>query len=282
MKKVILTKGLPGSGKSTWAKSLLDKNPGKYKRVNKDDLRAMIDNSKWSKDNEKFILNIRDQIILSALENGKHIIVDDTNLHEKHINHIKELVKGKAEVEIKDFTDVTLETCIKQDLKRFNSVGKDVIVDMYNQFLKPEIKQVEFDPNLPKCIICDIDGTIAKMVNRSPFDWNKVDQDEVYQDIVDILKTYENKVDIIMMSGRDGSCKDLTMKWLIKNKIPFDNLLMRSANDMRKDSIVKQELYENYIKDQWNVLFVLDDRQQVVNKWRELGLRCLQVQEGNF
>ena len=80
MKKVYLTKGLPGSGKSTWAKEMVSKNPNSYKRVNKDDLRAMLDNGKHSEDAEKFILNVRDSIILLALENGKHVIVDDTNL----------------------------------------------------------------------------------------------------------------------------------------------------------------------------------------------------------
>ena len=49
--KLIMTKGLPASGKSTWAKQYLDDNPG-TKRVNKDDLRAMLDNGKWSKRNE--------------------------------------------------------------------------------------------------------------------------------------------------------------------------------------------------------------------------------------
>ena len=67
MKKVIITKGLPGSGKSTWAKKLIDKNPNQYKRINKDDLRAMLDNSKHSKDAEKFVLKIRNQIMLMAL-----------------------------------------------------------------------------------------------------------------------------------------------------------------------------------------------------------------------
>ena len=62
----------------------------------------------------------------------------------------------------------------------------------------------------------------------------------------------------------------------------FDDLYMRLPNDLRKDSIVKQEIYEMCIKDKYNVLFVLDDRDQVVNMWREQGLKCLQVAEGNF
>jgi len=144
MKKVILTKGLPGSGKSTWAKEMVNKFPGRYKRINKDDLRAMLDDSKHSKDNEKFILKVRDTLILLALNEGKDVIIDDTNLASKHEEHIKQLVRGIAVVNIQDFTEIPIETCIKRDLKRFNSVGEKVIRDMYNQFLfKKEVYTME-------------------------------------------------------------------------------------------------------------------------------------------
>src|ERR1035437_2631375 len=135
MKKVYITKGLPASGKSTWAKNLINENHNQYKRVNKDDLRAMLDNSVFSKDSEKLILRIRDSIILQSLENGKNVIVDDTNLATKHIDRITLLVKGLAEVIIQDFTDVPLDTCIERDLKRLASVGEKMIREMYNQHL---------------------------------------------------------------------------------------------------------------------------------------------------
>jgi len=100
MLKVILTRGLPGSGKSTWAKSIVSKNPNSYKRINKDDLRAMIDNKYHSDDAEKLILHARDQLIMLFINNGKHVIVDDTNLSDKHYNRIKQLVGTKDNVEI--------------------------------------------------------------------------------------------------------------------------------------------------------------------------------------
>lgn len=57
---------------------------------------------------------------------------------------------------------------------------------------------------------------------------------------------------------------------------------MRPEGDIRKDSIVKREIFENYIRDYYNIQFVLDDRNQVVEMWRSLGLKCLQVAEGDF
>jgi hypothetical protein len=84
------------------------------------------------------------------------------------------------------------------------------------------------------------------------------------------------------MSGRDGSCRDITIKWLEDNNIKYDSLLMRAESDFRKDSIVKKELFDNHIKNKYFIEYVLDDRNQVVDMWRDMGLKCLQVQEGNF
>jgi tRNA uridine 5-carbamoylmethylation protein Kti12 len=144
MAQVILTRGLPGSGKSTWANRQVDTKPGRVKRVNKDDLRAMLDNGRWSRDNERFVLQVRDTIVRAALAGNTDVIVDDTNLSPKHEAHFRRVVAAINErygtdhrVTIRDFTDVPLDTCIARDLKRADSVGERVIRGMFNQFLKP-------------------------------------------------------------------------------------------------------------------------------------------------
>jgi predicted kinase len=280
MKKVILTRGLPGSGKSTWAKNLVDTNPNSYKRINNDDLRKMFDNKQYSQNMEKFIKKAVDVLVLLALEEGKRVILDNTHLAESSINRIKELVKGKAEVEVNDiFLQVPLEQCIKNDLKRFDSVGKDVIIKLYEQYIK-KTEPIIQDKSLPNAIIVDIDGTLAHMKERSPFDWGRVGEDECDEIIKSIVNNYDNN--IIVMSGRDGSCRDLTIKWLEDNNIKYDLLLMRTKNDCRKDSIVKQELFDNNIKDKYYIEYVLDDRNSVCDMWRDIGLKCLQVAPGNF
>lgn len=282
MKKVILTKGLPASGKTTWALELIKDNPNQYKRINKDDLRSMLDGGKWSPDSEKFILKVRDSLVLLALESGKHVVIDDTNLHHKHEDQIRQLVKGKAEVEIKDFTDIDIETCIKRDLLRPHSVGEKIIRGMYNQFLKPKA-QVYIPPEYKPCAyIFDIDGTLAHMGNRSPFDWDKVGEDEVNPIIRDILlslKRENNK--IIIFTGRDGVCEKETKEWLAKHHITYDYFDIRPEGNTEKDSIVKTRMFEK-IKDDYNIRGVFDDRNQVVSMWRSLGLTCLQVAEGDF
>lgn len=158
-----------------------------------------------------------------------------------------------------------------------------------NNFVKDERFILEQDIILPRCIICDIDGTIALTTGRDIYDNTMVHTDIVNEHVVDILRMYHThvySVEVIYLSGRMDSSREVTEKWLKDNKLWFNEdeqkLLMRKTNDFRKDSIIKKELYEEHIKDKYYVEFVLDDRTSVVTMWRELGLLCLQVYWGDF
>jgi len=296
MRKVHFLRGLPASGKSTWAKEMVAAHPGRYKRINKDDLRAMLDVSHWSRDNEKFVKQVRNDLMLKALSDGKSVIIDDTNFHPSHLTTIQSLVKTFNQVqgtniivEVKDF-DLPLDECIKRDLGRPNSVGEKVIRDMHDQYVKtPEASfAAKQDNSLPAAILVDLDGTLALFAGqRGPFDWDKVGDDKVNEPVASLVAQaafFEGyKISIIILSGRDGVAKDASIEWLDKNAIVYDKVFMRAAGDTRKDSIVKRELYEKHIKDKYFVEFVLDDRDQVVDLWRkDLGLPCFQVNYGNF
>lgn len=279
MVKVILTKGLPASGKSTWAKGIVDEHKNAYKRVSKDDLRAMLDNSHWSKDSEKFVLALRDRIILDAVANGKHVIVDDTNLHPKHETHIRELVKGIAEVSIQDFTDVDIDECIRRDLIRPNSVGQKVIRGMYNSFLKTQ-ETIPNDENLPSAIICDLDGTLCLMNGRNPYDASTCDQDLLNPVVAEIVRS--TPYDVLYVSGREEKYRPQTEAFFANHNIAVSNLWMRQTGDKRKDWIIKREIFDEHIHAKYNVKFVLDDRNRVVEMWRQMGLTVLQVADGDF
>jgi len=278
MIKVILTRGLPGSGKDTWAEAEIKKAPNSYKRVNKDLLRKMLDAQSHSEDMEKFIKKVRDSIIMLAIAEGKHIIVSDTNLSPKHENHIRQLVHGKAEVVIKDFTDVPVEECIRRDLKRFDSVGAKVIMDMYNQFLKPKPETIEYIEGLKNVTLCDLDGTLSLLNGRSPYDASTCENDILNKPVADIIKGRN----IIFVSGREDKDREPTIRFLVKHGIECLELFMRKTGDFRKDAIIKKEIFDEHIRGKYNVDFVLDDRNQVVELWRSIGLTCLQVAEGNF
>jgi len=277
--KLIMTKGLPGSGKTTWAKKWA-KEVFNTKRINKDDLRAMLDDKHWSKANEGFVLEVRDYLVELALSSGINVIVDDTNLHPKHEKRLSELAaKYKAEFEIKDFTDIPIEVCIERDLKRFDSVGEAVIRKQYNQFLKPKIEPRPWIEGLSAAILCDIDGTLALFGEANPYkrDFSK---DELNTPICDILWQHDNYArdfTIILLSGRSDEFRGVTEEWLQDKAVPYNVLFMRKEGDTRKDSIIKEEIYRAEIENKYNVLFVLDDRLQVCRLWHSLGLTLLRV-----
>ena len=293
MKKILILRGLPASGKSTYAKNLLTQNPHAWKRLNKDELRAMLDNSVHSKTNEKFIENVRDMMLVEALKEGKNVVIDDTNLSERPVERIKQVVQKyitdsgeTVNVEIKDI-ETSLEECLERDKKREKKVGESVIMLMYKQHILKDERGPHYqeqDDTLPAAILCDLDGTLAILHDRSPFDAKRCETDLLNIPIAEILKTYHQRsVKIILMSGREDTARIQTMNWLSYNKIPYNALYMRTSGDMRKDAIVKKELYVKHIKGQFFVQFVLDDRNQVVDLWRlELGLPCLQVNYGDF
>jgi predicted kinase len=293
---LIMTRGLPGSGKSAWAEEHRVKLESQGLKVfvsNKDEIRKALGASGWvwSHEAEKDVLKVQNEQIRSAYDGGINVtIVADCNFG-KHKERLQGLaVLCNADFEIKDFTSVPLATCIDRDQQRAPAyrVGTKVITDMYNQYIAG-VDAKPYVPNHrnPRAIICDIDGTIALHKDRSPYDLSKVGQDALNEPIADIVRAYAGYkgYTIIYLSGREDSCRQATEDWLAKMHLPTDPphiLLMRKAKDHRKDWIVKQELFDTYVRDNYWVKFVLDDRNQVVKMWRKLGLTCLQVADGDF
>ena len=291
--EILLLKGLPASGKSTYAKELVDTKG--YKRVNKDDIRAMIDNSKWSKTNEKDVLAVRDAIMRHYLARGYSVVVDDTNLNPAHALTMAQMAEGFGCGYSEKFFDTPLAECIRRDMLRPESVGKKVIRRMYEGIKELYEPKLVYNPALPECIIVDIDGTLAHMAGRSPYDYTKVSTDTVDEVVADIVRRYrsadpmeENPCYVIIVSGREDTCKAETLQWLQDNHIPFDEIHMRNPEAVDEqgkqldDRIIKKSIYDEWIKNRYNVRFVLDDRNRVVDMWRSLGLKVLQVGEGDF
>jgi len=275
MSKIILTIGLPASGKTTWALEQAKADPKGCVIVCRDDLRNS--HGGFHKDREGIITGFQRAMAESAIEAGKNVIVADTNLNPKTRNLWKAFsLAHDISYEEKAFTDVPLEVCIKRDAKRAAPVGEKVIRDFYNKYLRPEpIKQ---DPDLPKAIIVDIDGTLADHEGlRSPYDWAKVGVDRVKAHVAEIVRRFKNTHVVIVFSGRDEVCRKETMEWLYFQNIPYTGLYMRPEKNMEKDSIIKRRLFDEHVKGNYYVDFVLDDRLQVCRMWHEMGLNLLRV-----
>ena len=132
---------------------------------------------------------------------------------------------------------------------------------------------------MPKCIIVDIDGTIAEMNGRGPFEWHKVSHDKSRKFVLDMIEgvVRENDCFVVYLSGRDAICEDDTRKWIYDNTCDYTfsndwQLYMRNKNDTRKDRIVKEEIFWNVVAPKYNVIGVFDDRPQVLQMWYELKL----------
>lgn len=290
MCKILVLKGLPASGKSTFAKELIRKDSS-FIRINKDDLRAMFHNSKHSNSKEGFILKVRDFLIRESISEGKSVIVDDTNLNPIHLSRFVQLgIELNAEVEISDeFLKVPLDECIRRDLQRDKPVGEKVILEMYYRYVHRENFYPDCDINLPNCIIVDIDGTVANMNGkRNPFEWDKVDLDAPKFEILHIVESVVLNIpgtNLIFLSGRDEICREKTEQWLrtfLTERVKEFQLYMRPQGNSEDDRIIKRKLFDDNIRGKYNVKFVLDDRRRVVNMWREMGLTCLEVADHRF
>lgn len=279
--KLIMTKGLPGSGKSTWAQKMVE-GKSDWIRVNKDKIREMMANYKPKK--EGLVIRTRDNLIELYLGQNLNVIVDDCNLHPKHEARLRELAGWfKAEFLIEDFTHVELKECIQRDLQRPISIGERVIKRMWREFLAPKREVQNWTVGLPKAVIVDIDGTVALHVARGPYDIDQCSTDKPNTPIVAMVREFASKgFKIIFVSGREDAYRTLTLDWMKQHDIPVNYLFMRDTGDHREDSIVKQEIYDTHIRNHYNVFVVLDDRNRVVDMWRRNGLTTLQVADGDF
>lgn len=134
MSRLVMCYGLPGSGKTTWAKAWVARSKGLVKRVNKDDLREMIDCSMHSRSNEADIIALRNKIISHYLARGYDVVVDDTNLNPGHAIDLRALAGVNTVFETKRF-NTPLEICLERNAKRDKPVPEKAIRDMYDKYL---------------------------------------------------------------------------------------------------------------------------------------------------
>ena len=281
MAKLIMTKGLQASGKTTWGKEQVAKGSGRVKMVTKDDLRNLLDDGKWSREREKFVEEVQNRILAAGLAQGFTMIAADTNLAPKQELRLRSIAESwNAEFEVKDFTDVPLEECIKRDQKRQNYVGEQVIKRTYYQYLAPKPTAPPIDPDKEDAFIFDLDGTLADLNGRNPYDASTCENDLVREHVKLILKVLIPKGLIILMSGREDKYREQTQRRLHANDIGYDFLFMRATGDTRKDVIVKRELFEREVAPRFNARFVVDDRPQVIRGWEALGLPVFNVGNG--
>lgn len=302
--KLILVQGISGSGKTTYAKQWVEEDPIHRVRLNYDDIRCML-GKYWVPEREPLMKKIFDTALDDAMFAGYNIIVDNmSNLNPIHVqeyqslvyNHNLEYKDNQYEIEIK-LINTPVEVCIERDSKRDIPIGEKVIRQQWrkyrNYIIQQSVKemldnQIQEDSKLPHCIIVDMDATLCFNTSGRPFygpgSGEKMVDDIPNTNVIDLVKAYcrEYDCDLVIITGRDESCREETREWLDKYHLNPKMLLMRKIGDHSKGDECKKKLYEEHIKGKYNVDLVFEDSSKVVKMYRELGLTVLQPNEGKF
>ena len=135
MSKLIICRGLPASGKSTWAKQWVLEDPEHRVRINQDDIRLML-GKYWVPSREKLVQEIQFNAIIEALNREFDVVIDNTNLNNKVLDQFNRLIRTfeDYEIEYKDFFDTPLSVCIERDKNRDLQVTEKVIRSFYNNY----------------------------------------------------------------------------------------------------------------------------------------------------
>lgn len=303
MLKVILVKGAPASGKSTWAKQEVSKEPLNWCRISNDDLRNMTNGYVFSGDYEKFITDTRNFLLREALKRDLNVILDNVNSNIRHWENTckaAQAINKDVQVLEKNFY-ADLEALLERNAKRegtarvpddavkrfFKELGGKQFahakekVELFHKRTKIAERFVEplpQDENLPKCNIFDLDGTMCNISHRNPYDASKCDKDLPNQHVVDLCKLmYENGRKIFFFSGRDDEYMEMTKAWLDKYfGYPYE-LYMRETGNKEDDRLLKERMFNTHIKDKYNLKGWFDDRLRVCQFIHEAGLPLFRV-----
>jgi predicted kinase len=299
--------GLPGSGKSSVAREI------DAVRFNLDDIRRMLGHGDWDEELEKLARKVMLDGVKDAIDSNLDVVIDNTHLGQRLPNLYRSALSTRPVLfKVHDLTDIPVEKCVDGDSKRsgHERVGENVIRKMWTQHkslrdtgwrLTDEwmnewrvpmrlIKPFSIDPDLPWCVIFDIDGTLARHNGRGPYDLERCEGDGLNSPVANALENYhlpDPEIDfeykVVLLSGRQSEYREHTVRWLDKHEVEYDELYMRPNDDRRPDFVIKSELFEEHIRGRYNVEVVYDDRDQVVDLWRLVyKLPCFQVAAGAF
>lgn len=297
-------RGLPASGKSTYAEELrseMESGGDSVQVISLDQIRAILfghlkSDQPLDQKREGLCLSHQSRLVKKWLDAGFSVIVDNMHLKENSMDNLLDYLRRSIDFDF-DVSQVDLRqgynlvSLFSRNKNRDIGVDPNFLIKLFIDNRKklglPVFRQTEAnyeDPYRGKMntVIVDIDGTIAHMTNRSPCEWNKVEEDVPDQRIIQLISEYAEEV--VFVTGRSEECRDLT-EWWIGKHTPFSNsrLFMRPKGDNVRDDVLKARIFMEQIEPHFYVDLVFDDRSSVVDMWRNvMGLKTLQVADGNF
>ena len=309
MYTIILTRGIQGSGKSTWAKEWVAEDSENRIRINFDDLRNMMGNYKvenW-KLRETIINDMFVSFMKSAMENHYGIVVDNMNLSDSAVNRVEKIIeeynknhREQYTYEFKNFfTDVN--ECIARDKKRLMPIGEDIIrktwrtyrhkiLQIQNNEFVDSLKSSKYsnNPELPNCIIADMDSTICFNTQGRPYfgkDAGKFMMDDIPNlGVIDIIRSFlrnkngDDKVFIITGRERTPEIERATLDYvdIFISEHPDIIVLFRPNKEYMSGDDMKMKLIDENILGKYNILYAIDDSDKIVKRYRQNGILTLQ------
>lgn len=277
MPKVYALTGIPGSGKTTLAKQMQELNPNLF-RTNRDDLRMQHHSGVYSPENERLIKAMQELAIVHALQAGQDVVCDDAGLlNPKTMQWLEAIAKdNRAELVIDDTClNTPIDECIRRNALRPNGVPEAVIWQFVELYC-PIAPRVQYG-NLPKAIVVDMDGCLArKHPDRDVYDWSKAHLDTVYNPIKYLVNLTPHEV--IILTGRtdENNGRKILERWLLDNVVKFDRIKMRSQGDFSKSAVFKKRVLEELFHER-SIELLLDDDPTVIQMAKQLGLNTIQT-----
>ena len=283
MSKLIAMQGLQGSGKTTWAKQFCAENQNYY-RVNADELRRMaLGEVKWSRDKEDAVQIIQYYAVVELLKHDRCVVWDNMNLSSTAKNRCQAAADETGSQLLWHPMETSLDECIKRDADRplDEIIGRAIIENtaLYNDYIPWGEYPKPF-------VVFDLDGTLCNCewrreicLTKKPPDWkhffSSCGLDKPNWPILKWAQTLQNDYHIIISTGRPERYFNSTDAWLQQYGVKYTRIFMRRNSDNRHDYETKNDMCQHLPKDQ--ILFVVDDRPQVVDMWRENGLKVYPV-----
>lgn len=303
---LLITRGLPASGKSTFAEAWLAEDPANRARVNRDMIRFELygtwypveDERGTVKEKEQRVTQVEHDRIRKALFEGKSVIVDNTNLNPQVFATYGKIARQfNVPLTHKDFP-VELQEALRRNAARERQVPEFVYQDMQRKFMGPNGEFHLFPGDYPtkpftppaerqQAVIFDADGTLVDVRGVRHFMEGKHKNFDgfhrsslwspAHADVVALAKRFHAAgYAIIVTTARQEQYREVTQKWLDDNGVPYANIYMRKTNDGRKDGEVKREILAE-IQRHYDVVHAVDDRDEVLDVWRSAGIGTTRV-----
>lgn len=235
MRTVLILRGLPASGKSSFCRDLLSREPNRWIRLNRDDFRGMINNTDhyaYNKRTEELTTRVQEQALKEALNAGFDVVIDNTNLVPRFLQQTHDTLKQMGNVKvIEKCFSVSYEECVERNSKRTGRarVPADVMFKMANGLVMSNFQdrecyyparpvfvaeQDEFDAAhqiKPRAIIVDVDGTFAIISGRNPYDVAQSESDLPNRPVIECIRAMRKQDrKLVFVTGREDKFRPQT------------------------------------------------------------------------